>query len=316
MNRCIKLLCISILAATSVHAMQDDLGEELIEAVYAGNHEEAMQLINEGAPVDYENEHGLTPLLFAAQNNSDACVRILLKANACVDQEDHNGSTALYYAAKNGNSETLKLLIAAKPSLNKPNKYGSTALIGAVMGGSLNCLKLLITAGAQVNYTNSLGWSALPWAVRYGHLDCAHELITAGAQINQACIEQLASLMHVNEADWHRYHPICELLVEAMLWVPNHEQKKRMCILLSCLKSRRTALWELYRNSKDLLRTAFAQEIYDQNKNNFMSSVAYQEVSKLEDSPFKNSLLKALLAKYSTHTNTSESSQTKRPKIA
>jgi hypothetical protein len=294
--------------------MQNDLGELLVEAACTGNHKDAMQLILEGAPVDYENEHGLTPLLGATLQNHLACVRILLEANAPVET-DHNGNTALFHAARNGLYTTLKYLITAKPLLiSKPNKYGRTALMGAATDGDLDCVRALIAAGAQINYTNYAGESALSWAVRHHNLECVQELITAGARINQATIIGIPHNLNEYESNWPRYQLICELLVEAMLWIPNQDQKKSMCAFLACAKK----YGKKYGFATGFIsawRAPLLAATYQENKNNFINSVAYHEMIKLEDSPFKAILLKALFAKYRVNAKTNESSETKRAKI-
>jgi len=317
MNQFIKILCLSILASAPAHAMQDYLGEQLIRAASGGNSEEIMQLIDQGAPLDYENEWCSTPLLGATQSNNHACVRMLLEANAPVDQADDCGNTVLLYAVRHGRYETLKqLLIVAKPLLiNKPNQYGLTVLMEAAKCGSLNCIQALIAAGAQVNYTNADGLTALVWAARRGHLDCVQELLTAGARVKRTTMNSwLASYLNGYETDWRRYQPICELLVEAILWIPNQEQKQAMCAFLSWTK-KYGKKYSFTTGFNSTWRAPLLAAVYKENKNNFMHSIAYLEVSKLQDSTLKDSLLKAFLAKYSNHANTGESSETKRAKI-
>jgi ankyrin repeat protein len=246
MNKIIKLICLSILVITPIHAMQNDaeLGKQLVVAAAKGDNNEIEQLIKAGAPIDYENNMGWT---------------------------------ALRIAAARGQLNCLQILIARKAQINQPNIYGSTALMQAAQHGELPCVKALIAAGAQLNLANNAGWTALMNALYGGHTST------------------------------------CELLVNAMLWIPNQKQKTKIVTFLGIAKFRkylRTIQLDAYLRNE--FKAPLRALVYEDNKENFASSIAYQELMKIKESPDMQSysmitLMEALLEKYNPGGNNSDS---------
>jgi len=69
----------------------------------------------------------ITPLLLAAQKGYDTIAKQLLDANADVNERDEHGHSPLYYAAKKGSKELVGMLLGKANDQTK-----SAALAGAV----------------------------------------------------------------------------------------------------------------------------------------------------------------------------------------
>jgi len=172
-------------------------------------------------------------------------------------------------------------------------------LITAAYTGASKEVERLINTRAPIDYANFSGTTALMYAAMHNHIPCTQALITAKAQVNQVDNGNQTALAW---AAANSHQSISELLVEAMLWTPSQKQKTKICIFIDCLKKQR-ALWEIYRIRKDLFKNHLAQAAYEQNRNDFANSIAYQQIAKLEDYPIKI----ALLEKYNPEPATPDS---------
>ena len=91
-----------------------------------------------------------------------------------------------------------------------------------------------------------------------------------------------------------------EVFVEALLHLPNTEQQKKIVILIGLNKYRnKLNSFGFGKNFARTFKPHLRAAIYDQNKQDFENSIAYQEVNKLQDCPTK----KHLLEKYSNKPN-------------
>ena len=233
---------------------------------------------------------------------------ILVSAPAHAMQNDAELGKQLLAAAETGDLKEIARLI----STGAPVDYlggegrtagGSTALMNCARAEHLDCVQILIAAGAQANHKNVYGTTALMRAAEYNILPCAKALIEAGAQVNLADKHGWTALMLAA----HRGNqPFCELLVERMLWIPNQKQKTKICIFVDSLKKQK-AMSELYRNCKALFKRHLAQAIYEQNRNNFANSIAYQELIRIKALRLMcTKQIEVLLEKYNPGGNNAE----------
>lgn len=115
----------------------DRLGRTALHnAVIDQNIESASRLIADGADPNVADDHGWTPLHFAAQHSSESIARILLGAGADVAAKDRLGNTALFRAvfSSRGDGGVIKLLLAAGADPHEPNASGVSpfALAGTI----------------------------------------------------------------------------------------------------------------------------------------------------------------------------------------
>ena len=92
----------------------DTKTEELLEIAGKAGPEEVRQLIQDGADVNTKSTYGWTPLMKAADKNSNPEVlKALLEAGADAKAKNNEGKTALDYARMNEklkDTEALRLL--------------------------------------------------------------------------------------------------------------------------------------------------------------------------------------------------------------
>ncbi|MGV8121488.1 MAG: ankyrin repeat domain-containing protein [Candidatus Xenobiia bacterium LiM19] len=123
-------------------------GNTLFEASRDGKKEVAQSLIDEGAPVNYCNKYGNTPLHVASSQGHKDIAAMLLSRGAQVNVQDMHGETPLHKAVSKGDEEIVTLLICSGADINKRNKQGRTPLSWA---SSDKMIKLLIDRGAKID---------------------------------------------------------------------------------------------------------------------------------------------------------------------
>lgn len=88
------------------------------------------KIINKGADVNFKDNEGRTPIMYAVLNKNNLnIVKILINAGANVNVKDKNGTTPLMGAvSKNNNINIIKTLIDAGANINAKDKNGFTPL--------------------------------------------------------------------------------------------------------------------------------------------------------------------------------------------
>jgi uncharacterized protein len=85
----------------------------------------------EGRPKSLDSG-GLTPLLYAARENCQACVDVLLKNKADINLADPDGVSPLLVAVMNANWDLARQLVMAGADINQWDIYGETPLLTAI----------------------------------------------------------------------------------------------------------------------------------------------------------------------------------------
>lgn len=148
----------------------------LMAAAHAGDQAMVQLLLKHKAFVDAVRDDGATPLILGAYSGNVDVVEALLKAGATVDITDHQGWSALMLASYRGFTEAARLLLeqGADPLLQE--KQGDTALHLAAEAGRTQTLKVLLEHGADPKLINHLGETPVDKASRFGHSSVAHWL--------------------------------------------------------------------------------------------------------------------------------------------
>ena len=139
---------------------------------------------NRNADVNAKDYYDVTPLMFAAEKNSDAeVITILIASGAKPDAKDKDGKTALMYAAKsNPSSNIISALASGGANFNARDNNKMTALMYAARNNNAGVVKAIIDGGAE-ELADKRGWTPLFWAARYTNypevigilLDAAHD---------------------------------------------------------------------------------------------------------------------------------------------
>lgn len=155
--------------------------------------------------VNSADDNGITPLMYAAMNNSIEVVQFFLRISRFyklvidVNSRDTTGKTALHYAAKTGATEiAIELLnfkgIAAN-SLDNSQRLPSHF---ASHYGHPSTLEALIVNGSSADRRSKNGWTPLKFAIACGHTKCVTVLLKY-IQLSQDERDELLSFSQQRE---------------------------------------------------------------------------------------------------------------------
>ncbi len=174
----------------------------LMVACFEGSEACVAALLDAGARTDARAADGRTALIFAAGWGGAACVQRLLAAGAATDARAADGMTALMFAAARGDVESVRALLAAGARVDERNRWRQTALMAAARTGSLEKVGALLEAGATVDLADQFGDTALSIAASSTYADesVLRTLLRAGAPPDQADNDGVTALMKAAEA--------------------------------------------------------------------------------------------------------------------
>lgn len=158
-------------------------GAVLYDAAERGSVSAINRLLAEGAPPNWQNTVGWTPLMIAAAEKHLEAVAALLDSKADPNIRNSYGRTAIMYAASYGQEAIVEKLLAAgaDPNIVPNDPSGWTALVAAAARGHARTVELLLPGGADPGIRARNGASALEMARREGHADVVKVLESAGA---------------------------------------------------------------------------------------------------------------------------------------
>ena len=196
---------------------QDEEGDTALNlACYQGYLDCVRLLLGLGARAEIHGKHGMTGMLWAAQQGHLAVVQMLLASpGVSLDTRNYNGESALMWAAYRGHVHVAAHLASCGALVDAVSKNGSSALISASYRGHGPTVEFLLQRGARVNQQNAMGWTgdalsttcltlylcsatfvsptharlfpphapALMCACRNDHLAVAETLVQAGAHV-------------------------------------------------------------------------------------------------------------------------------------
>ena len=170
--------------------------------------------------VSKKDQHGYTPLIYAARSNYVKIVAALVEAKADVHASNKDGWTALMKAIAKGNVEVTTMLRAAgseltgkdRAALDRAKEKEELAkeavarkefqLISAALDGNSKQVKQLLARGANVNFVRRGDRSnALGEAAGAGHASIVHQLILAGANLTAFAAGAAAKARGNNHVD-------------------------------------------------------------------------------------------------------------------
>jgi ankyrin repeat protein len=146
------------------------------------------------------DDHGFSPLHFAAACGAAECAGLLLKAGASANTQTDHGATPLTVAAQNGHESAVRLLVRAGASFAPPG--GTLALAAAARRGALSCMELLLSLGASPTAADKEGRTALHAAADSNQVACVRALLARKAGVNQGDSDGMTPL-HVAASRTH-----------------------------------------------------------------------------------------------------------------
>ncbi|XP_074565834.1 protein VAPYRIN-like [Curcuma longa] len=139
------------LAAEGNHMRMLDalkLGDDLAAAARKGDPWATARMVEQGAAVNGQDQHGWTALMRAAFKGKVETMQVLIEKGAEVEARDEEGYTALHCAAEAGHAEAVEALLKRGADAEARTAKGATAAEIAAVYGNDEVLRVLGEGGA------------------------------------------------------------------------------------------------------------------------------------------------------------------------
>ncbi len=137
--------------------------------------------LQSGTGVNQEDDHGMTPLSYAAGASNVAVVEYLLAKGANPNHASHNNQTPLLIASRKSVPQVVELLIARGAEIDRYGDDGLTALAVAAQRGDQGVFEALLKRGAKPNVSLANCDTALILAILQKDPVFFDRLLAAGA---------------------------------------------------------------------------------------------------------------------------------------
>jgi ankyrin repeat protein len=181
-----------------------EAGKQLIEALKNDNTDIAKNLIEEGADVNFRDEHGMTPLHAAVTYQLMDIVNLLLDYNADVNGVDQDGNTPLHIAIHLYVDSPFRFrygliadqLIERGANVLVRDAYGSTPLQSALARGLQNTAMLILRkeGGSVINMADRSGKTPLHEAAEGGYVIIMKFMLRFQVDLNPRNYEGISPL--------------------------------------------------------------------------------------------------------------------------
>ena len=140
-------------------------------------------LLEHGADMNLENEHGRTPLYEAYSGRHLEVMRLLLSSGAAADIQFDDFGLLTHDASYMGESEAIRLLLQHNANINARSYQNYTPLHWASSVGHANVVQVLLDHGADINALSDFGTPLFRASVE-GHLEVTRLLLGSGADMH------------------------------------------------------------------------------------------------------------------------------------
>jgi len=156
----------------------------LMYAAEIGSLDAMRVLIDRGADVNAQNDFGSTALMWSVSDPSK--VRLLLDHGAQVNLAARSGRTALIVAGfTNPSAEVVRLLLAKGAKADVMDKRHVTPMNAATFGNDTATVRLLLDAGADIETADTfIGLTPLMNAAGNRNVEAVKLLLAKGAKVN------------------------------------------------------------------------------------------------------------------------------------
>jgi hypothetical protein len=150
---------------------------------------EVVRVIEMGAPIDYKDTYGNTPLMWAVIKKTTEMVVLLMKRGAGVNVHNNNGTVPIMEAARDPYRTAIagKLVEHKKLDLNMKTTSGYTCLMIAVQANNLDFIDLLVKKEVvhhlDLDAQDKDGFTACHHAAQLRNLECIQQLLHFGASM-------------------------------------------------------------------------------------------------------------------------------------
>ncbi|VDI37611.1 CDK inhibitor PHO81 [Mytilus galloprovincialis] len=149
---------------------------------YVGSVDLVKWLISKNSDINYCDEDGSFPLLWASQEGHVNVVKELLQHSADVNQCVNNDESPLYIASENGHVDVVAILLQHSADVNQCTNDDESPLYIASQEGYVNVVIELLRHSADVNQCTNDDTSPLFIASQEGHVNVVKALIQHSAE--------------------------------------------------------------------------------------------------------------------------------------
>ena len=152
--------------------------------------ETAATLVRYGASVTAIDDHGSTPLHYAAAREEEGLIEFLVKEGAKVDAVDNWGRTPLHIAVLHGKTQRAKELIKFGSDIDAVSLRGNTPLHVAVLRRHSEILGLLLYIGADWAGRSERDKTPLDLAMKNGNRWAVEALVKAKCSMDVLAMDK------------------------------------------------------------------------------------------------------------------------------
>ncbi|XP_072046689.1 nuclear factor NF-kappa-B p105 subunit-like [Amphiura filiformis] len=163
--------------------------------------------------INVPDKSGKTSLRYAAENQDEVLLKLLISHGAVADNTNSAGDTIMAFAASKGYTPICRILIEdGNADVSSSNKSGFTPLHHASMNGHESSCQLLLSKSADLNNSKTFnGFTPLHYAALRGHYNVCVILLTGGSDPNTKCHDGATPLLLAVQTNDKQ---ICKLLMD------------------------------------------------------------------------------------------------------
>jgi ankyrin repeat protein/tRNA A-37 threonylcarbamoyl transferase component Bud32 len=168
-------------------SVKGEYGETALHWAAGEDRQEILKLLLlHKVDVNAKTKNGLTPLQWSAQFGvqTSTTAPLLIAQGADAKARTSEGWTVLHWTAYRGDQAAIQFFISKGVDVNAACKKGWTPLHAAAQGGFKAAVEMLLKNGARVDVRDCYGWTPLFWAVQEDHLDIVELLVFKKADVN------------------------------------------------------------------------------------------------------------------------------------